>query len=155
MNLYFLRHADAQAQEPGMADADRELTLKGHEQAQRAAEWLRKRKVRVALVLSSPLLRAVQTAEPVAVALGAESEEDPRLSGGKLTPRSLRALLADYHDPESVLLVGHEPDFSTLITELTVEPVEMRKAALALVQGPEIAEDEMELIWVVPSKLQD
>ena len=155
MDLYFLRHADAEEQEPDSLDADRQLTPKGRDQAQRAADWLRKRKVKPELVLTSPLTRAVETAEPVAAALHAEIEEDVRLAGGKLSPRSLAAMLADFENPASVVLVGHEPDFSMIITQLTAEPVEMRKAALALVQGEEIAEEEMELVWVVPSKLQD
>ena len=155
MDLYFLRHADAEDQEPGSLDADRQLTTKGRAQAQRAADWLRQRKVEADLVLTSPLARAVETAEPVAAALQADLAEDVRLAGAKLSPRTLAALLADYDNPASVVLVGHEPDFSTLITQLTAEPVEMRKAALALVQGEELAEEEMELVWVVPSKLQD
>ena len=155
MDLYFLRHAEAEEHEMGEADADRELTRKGREQAQRAADWLRKRKVRVEAVISSPLLRAVQTAEPVADVMGVDVEEDPRLVGGKLTPRVLREFLEERGRPRSVLFVGHEPDLSALITRLTAEPVEMKKSALALVQGKEIVEEEMELVWVVPSKLQD
>ena len=155
MDLYFLRHAEAEEQEMGQADADRELTRKGREQAQRTAAWLRKRKVRVEVVLSSPLLRAVQTAEPVADLMSVDVEEDPRLAGGKLTPRALRALVEENGNPRSLLFVGHEPDLSVLIGQLTAEPVELKKSALALVQGKEIAEDEMELVWVVPSKLQD
>jgi phosphohistidine phosphatase len=155
MDLYFLRHAEAEEQDLGESDADRELTRKGRDQAQRAADWLAKRQIKLDVVLTSPLLRAVQTAEPVAATLKVELEEDDRLSGGRLTPRSLRSLWEDSGRPASVLLVGHEPDFSTLITDLTGEPVEMKKAALALVQGAEIAEEEMELVWVVPSKLQD
>lgn len=155
MDLYFLRHAEAEEQEMGEADADRELTRKGREQAQRAADWLRKRQVRVEAVISSPLLRSVQTAEPVAEAMGVELEEDPRLAGGRLSPRTLRELWEERGRPRSVLLVGHEPDLSTLISALTAEPVEMKKSALALVRGQEIVEEEMDLIWVVPSKLQD
>jgi phosphohistidine phosphatase len=155
MDLYFLRHAEAEEQDMGQSDADRELTGKGREQAQRAAAWLRKRKVKLDLILTSPSLRAVQTAEPVAEVLGVEIEEDARLTPGSLNLRTLRAALEAVGRPASVLLVGHEPDFSTLITRLTGEPVEMRKSALALVQGLELAEDEMELVWVVPSKLQD
>jgi phosphohistidine phosphatase len=155
MDLYFLRHAEAEEQDMGQSDADRELTGKGREQAQRAAAWLSQRKVKLDLILTSPSLRAVQTAEPVADALDVEIEEDARLTPGSLNLRTLRAALEAVGHPTSVLLVGHEPDFSTLITHLTAEPVEMRKSALALVQGPQLAEDEMELVWVVPSKLQD
>ncbi len=155
MNLYLLRHADAEERKPGMADADRELTAKGREQAQRVAAWLKRQGVQAEALVSSPLVRARQTAEPVAEALGLKIIEDSRLAGLRLTAEAVRDLARELGTAESLLLVGHEPDLSDLIRELTRGQVEMKKGGIALVRCGNLAPGDGVLAWLVPPKLQE
>jgi phosphohistidine phosphatase len=112
MNLYLLRHAEA---EPGEADADRRLTRKGEKQVDQLATFLRKHEVEIDIreIWHSPLLRAVQTAEifrreldltiPLHEAPGLRPEDDPR-------PMALRLACSR----KSVVVVGHNPHFEAL-----------------------------------------
>jgi phosphohistidine phosphatase len=111
--VYLCRHAEAA---PGDPDALRPLTAKGVEQAQRLAERLAREQPPPAIVLSSPMLRARQTAEAIARATGAEARADPRLAPGA-TVESLRELLDDVEGP--VATVGHQPDCSEIVVALT------------------------------------
>ena len=154
MDIYLLRHAEAEEQRPGGSDAERELTERGHAQAQRAAQWLVAQGVQVGAILSSPLIRAVQTAQPVAEALGMAIVTDPRLAGMRLTAGAVRDMAREYEVGESVLLVGHEPDMSDLLRELTRGQVEVKKAALVLVSCARPSPGGGTLRWLVPSKLQ-
>ena len=154
MNSYFLRHGDAEAQQPGQSDAQRELTALGKQQGQQAAQWLSAHGIRVDVVVSSPLLRAWQTATPVAATLQAQLTRDDRLSGGQLTLDALADIIADAGYPDSILLVGHEPDFSTIISQLTGGSVDIKKAALSLVTCAEVAAGSGQLAWLVPPALR-
>ena len=154
MDIYLLRHAEAEDQRPGSGDEGRALTKKGFQQAQRAGVWLQAQGVEVEAIISSPLLRAVQTAQPVAEALGKAVVTDQRVAGLRLTAEAVRDLAREYEVGESLLLVGHEPDMSDLIRELTRGQVEVKKAALALVSCDRLAPGGGVLRWVVPSKLQ-
>lgn len=124
--IWLLRHGDA---EEGHPDSERRLTETGETESRAAGEALRALGVRFDLVLSSPKVRAVQTAELAAEHLGAEVRVDNRLRGGRFDARELAAGLDD------VLLVGHEPDLSDAIYELTAQSVEMKKGAFAAVDG--------------------
>lgn len=154
MNIYLLRHAEAEPRAPGCSDEERELTGKGREQAERAAAWLRAHEVEVDALLSSPLIRAVQTAQPVAEALGKAVVTDYRLAGMRLSAGDLQDLAREYQVAGSMLLVGHEPDMGDLIRELTKGQVEVKKATLALVSCERLAPGGGVLRWLVPSKLQ-
>jgi phosphohistidine phosphatase len=154
MDIYLLRHAEAEERRAGRPDGERELTEKGRQQAQRAAEWLHTQAVEVEAVISSPLIRAVQTAQPVAEALGKAVVTDKRLAGLRLTAEAVRDLAREYAGGGAMLLVGHEPDMSDLIRELTGGEAEVKKAALALVSCERLAAGGGVLRWLVPSKMQ-
>lgn len=154
MDIYLLRHAEAVDQAPGRSDGERELTEKGHRQSQRAAQWLLAHGIAPEAILSSPLVRALQTARPVAETLGKAVVTDQRLAGLRLSAAAVRDMAREYGVGESLLLVGHEPDMSALIAELTGGEVEMKKAALALVSCNPIGPGRGVLRWLVPSKLQ-
>jgi phosphohistidine phosphatase len=154
MDIYLLRHAEAEEQRPGRPDEGRELTEKGQQQAQRAAEWMKAQGIEVEAIISSPLLRAVQTARPVAEALGKAVVTDQRVAGLRLTAEAVADLARQYEVGERLLLVGHEPDMSELIAELTRGQVEVKKAAVALVSGASVTPGGGVLRWLVPSKLQ-
>jgi len=111
--VYLCRHAKAA---PGDPDALRPLTAEGAEQAQRLGARLAREHPPPAIVVSSPLLRARQTAEAIALATGAEIRADDRLAPGA-TVDSLRALLDDLEGP--VATVGHQPDCSEIAAAVT------------------------------------
>src|SRR3954469_3978509 len=103
MLLYILRHADAETEAP--TDDERPLSRKGFEQADRVARFCRKNEIRPALVLTSPLPRARQTAEPVARELQTELLVAPWLASG-MTPQTAVEALKEYRSRTSVIITG-------------------------------------------------
>ena len=119
VRLFIVRHTEAAAGEP---DDLRPLTKAGREQARRIGQGLAGEGVRPDAVLSSPLLRARETAAEIAKAVGAEAEADERLAPGA-EPDDVRAVATGRG--ETVVVVGHQPDCG--------------RAAAALSGGPEPA----------------
>jgi phosphohistidine phosphatase len=135
MLLDLLRHADAG--DP-MAwdgpDATRPVSDKGRKQAKRLGEHLRAIGYRTEALITSPKLRASQTAEIVADRIAATVREDDRLAG-PLDLETVDAILRDAGDPEVAMLVGHDPDFSELLSVLCrAAGVAMRKGTLARIE---------------------
>jgi len=125
--IYLLRHADA---ETGTGDdAARRLTPKGERQAKTAGRALAAMGAEINACLTSPRVRAAETARLACGALGLEPEIAPELRGGPFDSLRLAAGRGD------VLLVGHEPDLSGEIGRLTGGRVKMRKGGLAIVDG--------------------
>jgi phosphohistidine phosphatase len=110
MRLVLVRHADAA---PGSPDELRKLTREGREHARALGERLQAGGLRPDAVLSSPLLRARETAE--ALGLG-EPEPDHRLAPGA-TAESVREAVAGRGD--TVVVVGHQPDCGRIAAALT------------------------------------
>lgn len=111
MDIYLVRHAEAVEQvEGGGDDGVRWLTKKGRKGMQKAAARLHKKRVRPDLIVSSPLTRAVQTAELLMADLGAHAEliADSRLAP-EGTPDQVAELLQNHPKCDSIMLVGHEP----------------------------------------------
>lgn len=134
MLLHFLRHADAGDPEAWTGpDAARPLSDKGRKQSNRLGEHLAAIGFEADAVITSPKIRAAQTAEIAAESLGAKVSIDERLGGG-LEVDVLDAILADAGDPGRVVVVGHDPDFSELLSELVGTRLEMRKGAFARVE---------------------
>ncbi len=106
--VYLCRHAQAAA---GTPDERRPLSAEGEEQATRLGARLAALAQPPAVVLTSPLLRARQTAEVVARALGAELRVEPRLAPGA-TVEQIRALASEADEPFAT--VGHQPDCSEI-----------------------------------------
>src|SRR5437867_12684673 len=127
--IWFLRHGDAEDTEP---DFDRRLTDKGRRQSETAGHALAALGVKPEVCLTSPKLRARETAELACEALGVEVTEEKRLQGGAFDALDLAAGL------DEILLVGHEPDFSDAIRELTGARVDIKKGGLAAVQDSEL-----------------
>jgi phosphohistidine phosphatase len=120
--LWLLRHAEAADGEP---DEQRELTELGIRQATDAGTALARLGVRIDLCLSSPKLRAVQTARLACEPLGVPVTVEPALSG---EPFDVDVLTAGLDD---VLLVGHDPSFSLIVHEKTGAQARLRKGGLA------------------------
>lgn len=143
MEVYLLRHAEA-GEAP--RDEDRELTEHGREQARvvaSGAAWLN---LDIAAILSSPLPRAMQTAEPLAHALGLRVISTAALATGHGPAEALNVL--DGYD-DSALLVGHEPQLSGIVQSVTGGRVHMRKAMLARIEGVELDPPRGELAWLL------
>jgi phosphohistidine phosphatase len=127
--IWFLRHGDAEDTQP---DFDRKLTDKGRRQSADAGATLDALGVEFDVCLTSPRVRARETAEHACEYLDVEIVVDERLQGGHFDARELAAGL------DNVLLVGHEPDFSNAIAELTGGRVDMKKGGLAAVEDGEL-----------------
>jgi phosphohistidine phosphatase len=110
MRLFLVRHAKA---DPGSPDELRRLNDKGRKQARKLAKQLATE--RPDLVLSSPLLRARETADPIARAAGVPLRVDDRLAPGATADGLLEAL--DDAD-ETVVAVGHQPDCGEIAATL-------------------------------------
>jgi len=156
MRLYFLRHGQAgnRAEWQG-EDAARPLTTDGKRRVQREGAALRALDLVLDLIITSPLVRAQQTAEIVASALGlgAKLVTDPRLAPG-FGPRQLKALLTTHRSASALMLVGHEPDFSETISHLIGGGrLEVKKGALALVELTDRASLAGRLVWLIPPKV--
>src|SRR4249919_3381162 len=136
MELYLLRHAHAG--DPGLwdgPDALRPLSEKGERQADRLGRYLSGLGVAPDAVITSPKVRAVRTAELVALHLAVPVGVDDRL-GGEVTLAGLGELLHDAGDPQKLLLVGHDPDFSELVAVLVgALRIPMRKGTLARIDA--------------------
>lgn len=113
MLVFLVRHAHS---DPGEPDELRSLSERGREETVALAERLAAHSTPPRLVLTSPLLRARQTAEPIAQATGAELRVDERLLPGA-TLNLLREAVEGAEGP--VAAVGHQPDCSEIALELT------------------------------------
>ena len=133
MILYFLRHGKAGSPQAQNDDA-RELTSTGATALRAAAPLWRRLNLRPDVVLSSPLPRALQTAQLFCAAVGGQPLTDDRLRPGAGWGEMARAM-ASRPDARRVMFVGHEPDLSSAIVELTgAASVRMRKGGLACVE---------------------
>jgi phosphohistidine phosphatase len=157
--LYFLRHGKAGQGDPSDPNDDaRKLTDAGIAELQAAAPLWRRLNLRPDVVLSSPLPRALQTAELFVAGIRASHQPvvDDRLRPGA-DWADLAQALAAHRDARRVMFVGHEPDFSIAVQELTgARAVRMRKGGLACVEFPGIPEPGSgELAWLLDPDLYD
>ena len=127
--IWFLRHGEA---EDGTPDEERQLTEKGRRQSRAAGAGLAKVGVKPDACLSSPKRRALETAEIACEQLGIAVTIEPSLAGGPFDAERLAAGLGD------VLLVGHEPDFSQAVRELTGGRVRIKKGGVVGVDSGEL-----------------
>jgi phosphohistidine phosphatase len=128
---WLLRHGDAKE---GSPDAERPLTDKGREQARATGAALKVLGVKVDACLTSPKVRAADTARIACDQLGElEPQLEPKLAGGPFDAEALAAGLGD-----DVLLVGHDPDFSAAVHSLTGAQVRMKKGGLAGIDRGEL-----------------
>ena len=124
--IWLLRHGDAE-DGAGKPDADRELTEKGERQSVTAGRALKKLGAELDTCLTSPKVRAKRTAELACDSLDCPVEEDARLAGGDFDALELAAGRGE------VMLVGHEPDFSSAVALVTGSRVKMKKGGIAAI----------------------
>lgn len=125
--IYLLRHGDAE--EGDGDDAARRLTGKGERQARSAGRAMAALEAKIDACLTSPKVRAAETARLACEPLELEPERAAELRGGGFDALALAASRG------TILLVGHEPDFSSEVARLTGAKVRLRKGGLAIIDG--------------------
>jgi len=154
--LYLLRHAHAgdPARWTG-DDAIRPLSERGRRQSERVAKLLASAEEAPDVMITSPKVRAAETAQIVARQLKIEVVVDDRLMG-PLDPDIVAEILAGAGMAVRPCLVGHDPDFSMLLGELTgVFAIQMKKGSLARVdyEGNSLVPGRGVLRFLVPPEI--
>ena len=139
LTLYILRHAEAEPE--ARTDAERALTSKGRDQAKAIGRFCFEQGIFPAVILTSPLVRAQQTAKLVWKELGEKPKLDTAefLSAG-MKPETAFTNFRKFSDSGTLMLVGHEPDLSEFIAASiggSSESIRLRKAGLAKLALPE------------------
>ena len=155
MFLYVFRHADAVSN--AATDDERPLSEKGRTQVKRVATFCASNELLPAVILTSPLRRAQETAE----LFSAETKVKRILSvdflSSGMTPEKAISELAGYQEFASVMIVGHEPDFSALVASLLGMPdreqIHLRKASLTAIDLPDVNAGRGILEFSIPVKL--
>jgi phosphohistidine phosphatase len=127
--LYLLRHGVAERGDGDGDDATRRLTVEGERQSIEAGRALLALGASIDACLTSPKVRAADTARLACQTLGIEPEIAAELSGGGFDALGLAAGRGE------AMLVGHEPDFSNEIARLTGAEAKLRKGGLAIVDS--------------------
>ena len=149
MQLYFLRHGEADWPGWTKPDDERPLTDFGKKEVGQVAKFLNRLKVNPGLIVTSPLPRALQTAEVAAEQLKTKLRQDEALEPG-FGISELRTVVKR-HGSKVLMLVGHEPDFSSVISALSGASLKLSKAGVALVDIDQEAQ-EGRLLWLFPPK---
>lgn len=138
MNLFLLRHGSAEVRNALRPDdASRALLEKGHEQARNAARILAGANMLPDIVLCSPLVRARETAESFTQAANMPGPVVQSWLACGMSPETALSELRGFLDFKTVMIVGHEPDFSQFIQYLlgsSADSVEIRKGSLTCVE---------------------
>jgi phosphohistidine phosphatase len=150
MNVYFLRHGVAFEREDWDGDNDdlRPLTKDGKQAMKREAKRMRKWELPFDCIVTSPLVRAYSTAKITAKAMNLSFAVDNLLKPG-FDKAALQKLQTVYPQARNLVIVGHEPDFSTVIADLTGGRVEMKKGGLACVEIASENPLQGRLLWLL------
>ena len=153
MILYFLRHGKA-GEHRAVDDDARELTAKGEAELLAAGALWQRLNLRPDVVISSPLPRALRTAELACEAIGGSPLVDERLRPGAGWGDLARAMAA-HPEARRVMFVGHEPDLSAAMGLLTgAASVRMRKGGLACLEFYGVPEPGTgEIAWLIDPDL--
>jgi phosphohistidine phosphatase len=156
MDLILLRHGKAEDDNP-KGDSARKLVGKGREQSARAARLLKHAGRLPAIVLTSPYARARETAEIFCETAGMPGPVSQSWLACGMSPDTALAELAGFNEFDRILIVGHEPDFSHLVTTLlgaAAGAVQVKKGALV---GIRIAPPSKRgtLRFLIPPKLAE
>ena len=153
MRIYLVRHSEAVDRVPPMPDAARYLSARGRVSFREMARRFRDAGGNPSRILTSPLIRAVQTAEILSETLRYEGEllPDPRLSPGfDLT--ELGSVLDECPSERGIAFVGHEPDLGCILTRLLSLPqgYAMRKGDIAALDFPVAGNTlRVDLAWLL------
>ena len=153
MQLYFLRHGQAEFGS-GVSDHDRQLTPRGVERTRTAGRVLAALDLGITHIFSSPRVRALQTAEIVAEALGKEVDIRDEVNFG-FDVDGVLELTRDLPEDANVMFVGHEPSMSVVVGRITGGVVEMKKGGLARVDLDDRGAPRGYLVWLIAPKVFD
>lgn len=153
MKLYFLRHGYA---EDGfnISDHDRKLTAEGITRMKTAAQVIARMNLKPKHIYSSPRIRAKQTAEIVAQALGMTVEIREELNFG-FHAGLVKQMIAGNGIDDEVMFVGHEPTMSETIKMLCGANVDMKKGSLARIDVVASSIANGTLVFLIPPKVFD
>lgn len=154
VEVYLVRHADAGNPDKWIGDdADRPLSTKGRRQAERLGRFLARNGFKPDAIVASPKVRAHQTADLLAAALGTRVETDQRL--GMPVDIDLLSKIVSESAGERVVLVGHDPDMSDLAAEMIgAQYLPLKKGALARLDATlPLQPAGAQLRWLVPPDL--
>lgn len=153
MRVYFLRHGQAAARADWKGDdGARPLTLAGVELLHREAKAIKRLDLGLDVIVTSPHVRAAQTAQIVAEHLDMRGRlvHDERLAPG-FGVKQLGEILQENQMAGALLLVGHEPDFSETVGELIGGGrVVCKKGGLVRVDLPDHTPRHGQLVWLIP-----
>lgn len=163
MILYVLRHGEAVERSDGLSDEWRYLTEQGRADINKVIERVAENGHKPRLILSSPLVRAVQTAE---IAAGQACRKNRTLIAGLLQPDGDKEELIRYilrhRDAKRVMVVGHEPLLGSLVASLldTHDPIALKKGSCVALEldidmdetNPTLEKPATFLWYVVPGK---
>jgi phosphohistidine phosphatase len=127
--LWLLRHGEAEPHD-ARPDVDRRLTERGEAQSRAAGRALAALEIAFQLVLTSPRIRALDTARLACLELGSDFVIDDALSS-EFSVADALALAAAAGDDKRVLFVGHDPDFTQVTYDLTGARVDFKKGGVA------------------------
>jgi len=130
--LWLLRHGEAEPHDT-RPDPERRLTPRGERQSVAAGRALAALGLEFAAAFTSPRVRAAETARLAGEEVGVEPAVHEPLSGG-FDAGDARELMAGQDADARVLVVGHEPDFSDLVQELTGGRIDLKKGGVAAVR---------------------
>jgi phosphohistidine phosphatase len=128
--LWFLRHGDAEPHGT-RPDSERKLTSRGEEQSVAAGAALKALGIEPAVIYTSPRVRARDTAVLAGRELGVEPVEHAALAGGFAASDALELAMSAAESDGPILLVGHEPDFSQVVLDLSGARIDMKKGGVA------------------------
>lgn len=140
MRVYLVRHAESVDRIPEMPDSARHLTARGRVSFREMARLFREAGAHPARIVTSPFVRAVQTAEILAETLHYDGEVAvaPQLSPG-FDMEGMMAVLDGFPGEPEIVFVGHEPDLGKVLTRLLSLPkgYAMRKGSIAALDLPD------------------
>jgi phosphohistidine phosphatase len=156
VKLYFLRHGQAGDRQDWRGDDFyRPLTTDGIRRMEREAKRIDDMDLGLDVIITSPLVRAKQTAEIVTKELKMKDRliEDHTL-GLDFDFECLRNVIANHRDKNAIMLVGHEPSMSRTIAQLVGGArLQLKKGGLAYVELASPSSGTGELIWLIPPKV--
>jgi len=158
MQVYLLRHGAAESAPPGGSDDERKLTAEGRDEVRRAVEGARRIRMAPTLILSSPLVRAGETAEIAATVLGYTGNIlRTEALVPSASPQEVWDEIRSRQTEMQILLAGHEPLLSQLASYLLDSPalqVEMRKAAIVRIDLDRFASHPHGILkWMAPPEI--
>lgn len=136
MEIYVLRHGEAEERETGLADRDRKLTAKGKRDLKDVLKMARKAEVAPELILTSPLRRAQETAAIAAEILGCKDVVETRNLLPGASPEQIWKEIGTDYKVEKILLAGHQPHLGSLIGLLLEAAimVDLKKGSLVRIE---------------------